>query len=359
MTTYSQGIERALEHAMAEDERVVIFGEDVEMLRRNLLVRFGAKRVRNAPISESAFLGAAVGAAMAGLRPVVEIMFVDFIAVALDPLLNHAAKLRAFSGERWNAPLVVRTACGGGYGDAGQHEQSLWGMLAGIPGLSVVAPSTPVDAAGLMLSAIADDDPVVFLEHKLLADYWLDYLGGASRQTISFDVPDGGARGLVASPPEPVPIGVAATTRRGSDLALVSVGVGARRCLEAATAMADRGVDCAVVDLRTVSPLDRAAILDVAETTGNVLAVDEAYVSGGLTGEIAAVLAENGSRASFARLAVTDPLPYSRTQEHHALPNVERIVAAAERLLSCTPLATRPRVPARVGRGNARVVRAD
>ncbi|MGZ4210784.1 MAG: alpha-ketoacid dehydrogenase subunit beta, partial [Actinomycetota bacterium] len=158
--SFADAIERAVATAMAEDERVVVFGEDVELIRRNLLVRFGPRRVRNTPISESAFLGAAVGAAMAGLRPIVEVMLVDFIGVALDALLNHAAKLETFSGGRWRAPLVVLAACGGGYGDAGQHEQSLWGMLGGIPGLAVVVPSTPADAAGLMLSAIAHDGPV-------------------------------------------------------------------------------------------------------------------------------------------------------------------------------------------------------
>ncbi len=333
MTTFSEAIERALEQAMAEDERVVIFGEDVEMLRRNLRVRFGPSRVRNAPISESAFLGAAVGAAMGGLRPVVEIMMVDFIGVALDPLLNHAAKVRAFSGGRWNAPLVVRAACGGGYGDGGQHGQSLWGMLAGIPGLAVVVPSTPADAAGLMLSAIAHEDPVVFLEHKLLSDYWLDYRGGGNRDTVAFDVPERGAQGHVPSPAVPVPIGAATTIRRGADVALISVGVGVHRCMQAAEALAGTGLDCAVLDLRSVSPLDRQAILELAEATGHVLVVDEDYISGGLSGEIAAVLAENGSRASFARLAVTETLPYSRAQEDLALPSAQGIATAAQELV--------------------------
>ena len=334
MTTFAQAIECALERAMSEDERIVIFGEDVEMLRRNLLVRFGASRVRNAPISESAFLGAAVGAAMAGLRPVVEIMLVDFIGVALDPLLNHAAKLNVFSGGRWSAPLVVRAACGGGYGDGGQHEQSLWGMLAGIPGIAVVVPSNPVDAAGLMLSAIADDGPVVYLEHKLLSDYWLDYLGAGNRRTVSYDVPRDGARGFVHTPPTPVPIGVAAKVRSGSDLALVSLGVGVHRCVEAARTLAGRGVQCAVLDLRSASPLDRQAILELARVTGNMVAVDEDYISGGLSGEIAAVLAENSTGARFARVALTEALPYSRAQEDRALPNVQRIITAAENLLS-------------------------
>ena len=337
MTSFAQAIESALEQAMSDDERVIVFGEDVQMLRRNLLVRFGASRVRNTPISESAFLGAAVGAAMAGLRPVVEIMLVDFIGVALDALLNHAAKLEAFSGGRWSAPLVVRAACGGGYGDGGQHEQSLWGMLAGIPGLSVVVPSTPADAAGLMLSAITDDGPVVYLEHKLLSDYWLDYMGAGNRQTVAFDVPEIGAHGFVNTPPTPVPIGIAATVRSGADVGLISLGVGVHRCVEAATMLAERGIECTVLDLRSASPLDRRAIVDVAQLTGRIVAVDEDYISAGLTGEIAAVLGENASHAEFARVATMDTLPYSRAQEDDALPNVQRIIAAVERMLRGKP----------------------
>ncbi len=206
-TTFSAAIEHAIAVAMAKDPRVVVLGEDVRLLRKEAYVRFGGDRVLDSPVSESALLGAALGSAMAGLRPVVEIMFVDFIGVALDQLLNHAAKVEAFSGGRWQAPMVVRAACGGGYGDAGQHEQALWGLLAGIPGLSVVVPSTPADAAGLMLAAIDHPGPVVFLEHKLLSEQWLDYVGGTSRDSVHFDVPIAGAQGEVADPPETVPFG--------------------------------------------------------------------------------------------------------------------------------------------------------
>jgi pyruvate dehydrogenase E1 component beta subunit len=333
--TYAEAIERALAQGMAADERIVILGEDVHVLRQALAARFGAERVLPAPISEAAFLSAGVGAAMAGLRPVVEIMLVDFIAVAFDALLNHAAKLEAFSGGRWRAPLVVRAACGGGYGDGGQHEQALWGMLGGIPGLSVVVPSTPADAAGLMLEALRADGPVVFLEHKLLADYWLDYLGAGGRENVSFDVPAGGARGWVEEPLAPLPFGLAARRREGEDLSIVSLGVGAHRALEAAEALAGRGIDAGVVDLRSVAPLDREAIV-AAAATGRVLAVDEDYVRGGLSGEIAAVLAEERTGAAFARVAVTDTLPYARHLEDQALPSVPRIVAAAEGLLEAS-----------------------
>jgi len=331
--SFAQAIERALDVAMERDPRIVIFGEDVSLLRRNLVVRHGRGRVMDTPISESAFLGAAVGAAMAGLRPVAEIMFVDFIGVAFDALLNHAAKFSAFSGGTWNVPMVVRAACGGGYGDGGQHSQVLWGMLAGIPGLSVVAPSTPADAAGLMLAAIEHDGPVVFLEHKLLSDYWLDYVGGASRQTVTFDVPPAGAKGVVPLPLVPIPLGKATVRRSGCDVTLISLGVAAHRCLQAAELLAAQGVEATVLDLRTVAPLDCQAIVDVAEAIGRVVVADEDYVRGGLSGEIAAVLLEARLACQFARVAVESTIPFSRAREQKTLPNVQRIVAAVRKML--------------------------
>jgi len=328
--SYAGAIEAALEKAMAEDEAVITFGEDVTMLRRNLFVRFGPGRVRQAPISEAAFLYAGVGAAMAGMRPVVEIMMIDFIAVAFDALLNAASKLGAFSGGRWSAPMVVRAACGGGYGDGGQHEQALWGTLAGMPGLDVVVPSNPADAAGLMLSAIRSDGPVVFLEHKLLSDYWLDYLGGASRDTVRFDVPAAGASGEVTL--EEVPIGVAKVVRRGSDITIVSLGVGVHRALEASRRLSGRGVDAEVIDLRTVAPLDREAVTASAKKTGKVLVVDEDYLAFGLSGEVAAVLAESGVTAAFARVCTEDVIPFARHLEAAALPGADRVFEAGLRL---------------------------
>lgn len=328
-TSFSQAIDRALAQAMARDPRVVVLGEDVRLLRRGTFVRFGGDRVVDAPISESALLGTALGAAMAGLRPVVELYFVDFVGVALDQLLNHAAKLEAFTGGRWHAPLVVRAACGGGYGDAGQHEQALWGLLAGIPGLTVVVPSTPADAAGLFLSAVEHPGPVVFLEHKLLSEQWLDYVGGASREGVSFNVPPAGARGEVAETPVPVPLGVAALRRQGSDLALVSLGVGVHRCLEAAELLEAEGIWAAVLDLRSVAPLDVQAILDLARRTGRVLVVDEDYTRGGLSGEVAALLGEHGVRSAYARVTTEETIPYARALEAAVLPNVERIIVKA------------------------------
>jgi pyruvate/2-oxoglutarate/acetoin dehydrogenase E1 component len=242
--SFAEAIEDALAQAMAADDRIIVLGEDTPGLRMNLYARFGEARVRPAPISESAFLGAAVGAAMAGLRPVVEIMLVDFIAVAADALVNQAAKLAAFSGGRWKASMVVRAACGGGYGDGGQHEQALWAWLAHIPGISVVVPATPDDAGGLLLGALSHGGPVVFLEHKLLADYWLDYLGSGGRTNLSYDIPPAGARGPVPDSWQPITLGSSRLRREGGDLTIVSVGVGVHRALEAAERLAaDRGAE--------------------------------------------------------------------------------------------------------------------
>jgi len=331
---FAEAIEDALAQAMANDQRIVILGEDVHMLRVNLFARFGKDRVRSAPISEGAFVGAAVTAAMAGLRPVVEVMLVDFIGVAMDALLNHAAKIERFSGGKWKVPLVVRAACGGGYGDGGQHEQSLWGWLAHIPGLTVVVPSTPADAGGLMLSAITHEGPVIYLEHKLLSDYWLDYMGAGGRKTVEYDVPSQGAKGPVPDEWEPVPIGKAIVRRKGDDITMVSVGVGVHRSLEAANELEKHGISATVLDLRTVSPLDKKAVCDSVLQTGRLLVVDEDYQSFGLSGELAAVVLEERAPLKYDRVCTEDTIPYSRNLEDQILPNTQRIVKSALRLMA-------------------------
>jgi pyruvate dehydrogenase E1 component beta subunit len=330
---FSEAIDEALAHAMADDPRIIVFGEDVPLLRRNLLVRFGPNRVRGTPISESAFLGAGVAAAMAGLRPVVELYMVDFIGVAMDALLNHWAKLESFSGGKWSAPLVVRAPCGGGYGDAGQHEQSLWGWLAHIPGLAVVVPATPADAGGLMLGALSHDGPVVFLESKLLSKSWLEFLGSGGRRTVEYDVPAEGARGPVPRKWEPVPLGQAVLRRAGEDVTLVSAGVGVHRALEAADALAEEGISAGVLDLRTISPLDKATLCEVVSQTGRLLVVDEDYESFGLSGEVAAVVLEAGIPVKYARVCTQTTIPYARHLEDQTLPNVARIRAGIDQLM--------------------------
>jgi pyruvate dehydrogenase E1 component beta subunit len=331
--TFAGAIEAALAQAMAEDERIIILGEDVQMIRVNLFARFGKERVLATPISESAFLGAAVSAAMGGLRPVVEIMLVDFIGVAMDALLNHAAKVEAFSGGKWKVPLVVRTACGGGYGDGGQHEQSLWGWLSHIPGLTVVVPATPADAGGLMLAAIDHEGPVIFLEHKLLADYWLDYLGAGGRKTVTYDVPEKGAAGPVADPLEPVPIGKAIVRRDGSDLTVAGVGVSVHRAMEAAEALQQQGISAEVLDLRTVSPLDDELIIESVSKTGKLLVVDEDYREFGLSGELAARMLESGVPVKYDRVCTEQTIPYSRDLEDRTLPGATRIIDSALKLV--------------------------
>ena len=325
-------VDRAIEDAMARDESIVLIGEDAPLLRAPLFARFGAARILAAPISEAAFLGAAAGAAMAGLRPVVELYMVDFVAVAADALINHAAKVQTFSGGRWKAPMVVRMGCGGGYGDGGQHEQSLWGWLAQVPGLRVVVPSNPADAGGLMLSALLDEGPVLFLEHKLLADYWLDYLADGGRTNLDYDIPEAGIRGEVPRSWSPIPLGEAKTVRDGHDLTIATLGVSVHRALAAADELAREGVQAGVIDLRSVSPLDRRAVSEAVAKTGRLLVVDEDYKHFALSGELAAIVLEAGLHPQFARVCVEDTIPFDRRREAAALPNVSRIVAAAKGL---------------------------
>jgi len=331
--SFTRAVDDALAQAMADDPRIVVFGEDIPLLRRDLLVRFGPQRVRGAPISESAFLGAGVSAAMAGLRPVVEVYMVDFLGVCMDALLNHAAKIEAFSGGKWTAPLVVRAPCGGGYGDGGQHEQSLWGWLAHIPGLTVIVPSNPADAGGLMSAALRRDGPVIFLEHKLLSEACLEFLGSGARNTVQFDIPSEGAKGDVPDKWEPLPIGKAVLRRAGRDITMTSVGVGVHRALEASRILEQQGISTGVLDLRTISPLDKTALCETVAETGRLLVIDEDYECFGLSGELAAVVMEAGVPCKYARVCTKSTIPYDRKRENQTLPNVRRICDSAAALM--------------------------
>jgi pyruvate dehydrogenase E1 component beta subunit len=332
--SFDDAIEDALMQAMANDEKIIIMGEDVHGLRLNLRVRFGRDRVLPTPISEAGFVGAAVTAAMGGLHPVVEVYMVDFISVAMDAILNHAAKIERFSGGNWKVPLVIRAPCGGGYGDGGQHEQSLWGWLAHIPGLVVLVPSTPYDAGGLMTSALVHDGPVIFLEHKLLSQSLLDFLGGGSRKNVKFDVPAEGARGGVPKIWEPIPIGQGVIRRDGEDLTIVSVGVSVHRALDAAVRLEKNGISAQVIDLRSVSPLDKKLVIGSVVKTGRMLVVDEDYQGFGLSGELAAVVLEAGVGIKYSRVCTIDTIPFSPLLEYQTLPNVERIVDSAVKLVN-------------------------
>lgn len=251
----------------------------------------------------------------------------------MDGLLNHAAKVEAFSGGKWKAPVVVRAPCGGGYGDGGQHEQSLWGWLAHIPGLTVVVPSTPADTGGLILAALQHDGPVIFLEHKLLSETWLEFLGSGTRRTVQFDIPAEGAKGAVPEKWEPLPMGKAVLRRAGGDVTIVSVGVGVHRALEAAEALGSEGISAGVLDLRTVSPLDKTAVCEAVAKTGRLLAVDEDYEGFGLSGELLAVVLEAGISCKYARVCTPATIPYARRLEDQTLPNKKRIYSSIKQLM--------------------------
>jgi pyruvate dehydrogenase E1 component beta subunit len=333
MMSFANAIEDALSQAMADNPNIIILGEDVHTIRRNLYTRFGKDRVRATPISESAFVGAAVTAAMSGMRPVVEVMLVDFIGVAMDAVLNHAAKIETFSGGKWDVPLVIRTACGGGYGDGGQHEQTLWGWLAHIPGLSVVVPSNPTDAGRLMLSSLTSPGPVVYMEHKLLADYWLDFLGSGGRKTVKYDVPETGAKGEVPENWTPLSFGEANILLDGEDLTIISVGVGVHRALEAEIILRDKGISAGILDLRTILPLDEVTVCNIVSKTGRMLIVDEDYQGFGLSGELSAIIMENDIRTKYRRVCTQRTIPYARHLEDQVLPNTQRIIQAALELM--------------------------
>ena len=332
--SFAHAIEDVIANQMMADDSIIYFGEDAHTMRRNLYVQFGADRVRSTPISESAFIGAAVTAAMSGLRPIVDALLVDFLGVAMDAILNHAAKVEAFSGGKWQVPLLIRASCSGGYGDGGQHEQSLWGWFAHIPGLTVVVPATPADAGGLMVSALKHDGPVIFLEHKLLADDWLDFVGAGGRKTVTYDVPKEGRYGKVPSSWKGIPFGQAEVKCEGDDISIVSVGVAMHRTLEAAGVLLKEGISAEVIDLRSVQPLDAQALCASVQKTGRLLVVDEDYQAFGLSGEVAAVVLEQGIPFQYARVCTQGTIPYDRVREDQALPNVPRILAAARRLCS-------------------------
>jgi pyruvate dehydrogenase E1 component beta subunit len=328
--TFRSALNEALHQEMAADPRVVIFGEDITGgkggdaeedawggafgVSKGLLHKFGPNRVLDTPITESAFVGAAAGAALTGLRPVVEIMFVDFIGVCLDQVMNQAAKFRYMFGGKTKTPMVLRATFGGGARSASQHSQALYPMLTHIPGLKVVIPSNPADAKGLLIQAIRDDDPVVFLEHKMLYD------------TVG-EVPD---------KPYTTPFGEARVVREGKHATVIALGRMVSRAEEAAKTLAAEGIQVSIIDPRTTSPLDSDTILEFAEETGRVVVVDEASPRCGMAADIAALIAEEAFDALEAPvLKVTPPhtpVPYAPALEDAYLPSADRIVEAVRRV---------------------------
>jgi pyruvate/2-oxoglutarate/acetoin dehydrogenase E1 component len=328
--TIARAMSEALTQEMARDPGVLVLGEDIGKLggvfgtTQGLLDQFGPDRVRDTPISETAFIGAAVGLAASGMRPVAELMFVDFFGVCMDAIYNLAAKQSYFSGGKVRCPLVIMTSVGGGYGDAGQHSQCLYATFAHLPGLKVVIPSNARDAKGLMLAAIRDDNPVVFMFHKALQG--MGWLGTVQRSIT--DVPEGDYT---------TPIGEAAVVRAGTDVTLVGLGLTVHLALDAAASLAKQGVSAEVIDLRTISPLDRTTIRASAAKTGRLVVVDDDYLSFGVAAEVIASVCEHGGAALKCppmRIAHPDiPVPFTPVMEHFVLPSAEKIVAAVQAML--------------------------
>jgi Pyruvate/2-oxoglutarate dehydrogenase complex, dehydrogenase (E1) component, eukaryotic type, beta subunit len=314
---------------MARDPSVFYLGEDVGPYggifssTTGLQEKFGAARVIDTPISETAFIGLAIGAAVEGMRPIVELMFADFMGVCLDQIYNHMAKIHFESGGNVKVPMVLTTAVGGGYSDAAQHSQCLWGTFAHLPGMKVVVPSNPYDAKGLMISAIQDDNPVVYMFHKgVMGLPWM-----AKNHRSTDDVPDASYT---------VPIGKARVVRPGTDVSVVTLSLSVHHALDAAESLADKGIDAEVIDLRSLVPLDRDTILESVAKTGRLVVVDEDYLSFGLSGEVVATVTDVDPgmlRAPVARVANPDvPVPYSRPLEYAVLPRQDRIEAAIHRV---------------------------
>lgn len=330
LLTTAKAISEAIAQEMERDPSVFVMGEDIGVYggifgaTDGLLARFGPDRVMDTPISETAFIGAATGAAVSGMRPIVELMFVDFFGVCMDQIYNHMAKIHYESGGNLKVPVVVTTAIGGGYGDAAQHSQTLYGLFAHVPGIKVVIPSTPYDAKGLMISAIRDDNPVLYMFHKgIMGLGWM--------------TPNPRATGEVPEEPYTVPIGRADVKREGEHVTIATVSLMVHRALDAAEDLAKDGIQAEVLDLRSLVPLDREAIVASVAKTHRLLVVDEDYRSFGTSGEVITTAVEGAFDyldAQPARLAYPDvPIPYSRPLEQFCLPNAERIAQAARELV--------------------------
>ena len=317
---FSQAINKALDDAMQADPSVVLFGEDVAVpggpfaVTRGLLAKFGEARVRDTPISEAAIAGAAVGAALSGLRPVIEVMFMDFMTFAMDALVNQAAKAHFMFGGQCSVPMVVRTPHGGGLNAGPQHSQCLEAWFAHVPGLKVVIPSNPADAYGLLRSAIADPNPVIFVEHKGLYT----------------------TKGSLPEVPPAVPLGKARTARSGRDVTVATYGAPVAWSLRAAEALAADGIETEVIDLRSLQPWDEAAVFDSVSRTRRLVVIHEAVTPFGPGAEIAARIGERAFgllKAPIRRVgAEFMPIPFARSLERACLPDDARIAEAVRRV---------------------------
>ena len=329
--TMAQAISEGISQEMTRDSNVFVMGEDVGSYggifgaTGGLLEKFGKDRIIDTPISETAFIGAATGAAAAGLRPIVELMFVDFFGVCMDQIYNHLAKNTYMSGGHVSLPVVITTAIGGGYGDAAQHSQCLYAIFAHMPGIKVVVPSNAYDAKGLMVQAIRDNNPVIFMYHKgIMGLPWMAFFEGSSNEV-----------------PEDLyvlPFGKANIIKEGSDLTIVTISQMVQKAVLAAKVLELQSIHAEVIDLRTLVPMDTETVLKSVRKTGRLLIVDEDYLGFGLSGEISAVIAENldsvSLKAPIKRLAVPNvPIPFSRPLEQFVIPQVSNIVLAAQELM--------------------------
>lgn len=319
--TYGQALRDAMREEMLRDPKVFLIGEDLGVYggafatTRGLVEEFGEERVRDTPISEAAIAGVAAGAAMTGMRPIAEIMFMDFVTIAMDQVVNQAAKVRYMFGGAAKVPMVLRMPGGCGTGAAAQHSQSLEAWLAHVPGLKVVMPSTPYDAKGLLKSAVRDDNPVIFIEHKLL-------------YKTKGEVPDGEYT---------VPLGKGDVKRRGSHLTIIAMSYAVLKALQAAEQLAAEGIEVEVVDPRSLVPLDVEMILESVRRTGRAMVVHDAVRRAGFGAEIAAVITEEAFDyldAPVVRLAGKEvPVPYNRHLEYACVPQVPDIVSAGRALV--------------------------
>ena len=321
-TTYREAMRAAIREALLRDERVFLMGEDVGRyggcfaVSKGLLDEFGPERIRDTPLSESAFVGAGIGAALGGMRPIVEIMTVNFSLLALDQIVNNAATILHMSGGQFNIPLVIRMTTGAGRQLAAQHSHSLEGWYAHIPGIKVLTPATLEDARGMLWTALEDPDPVLIFEHGLLYNM----------------------EGELAADAAAVDISHAAIRRPGKQLSLITYGGTLFKTLQAAEELAGDGIDAEVVDLRTLRPLDTATIIESVQRTHRAVIVDEGWKSGSIAAEIMARIMENAFYeldAPLARVCSAEvPMPYPKHLEDAAIPQVANIVAAARRVVT-------------------------
>jgi len=319
--SYLESVREALTQEMRRDPEVFMLGEDIGVyggafgVTKGMLDEFGPERVRDTPISEAAIAGAATGAALMGMRPVMEIMFMDFVTISMNQLVNQAAKIRFMFGGKASIPMVVRTPAGSGTGAAAQHCQSLEAWFVHVPGIKVVAPATAYDVKGLLVAAIRDNNPVLFMEHKLLYR----------------------SKGAVPEELYTLPLGQAEVRREGRDVTVLAYSIMVPRALEAAGQLAAEGIEVEVVDLRSLKPLDKETIVRSVSKTGRALITHESPQTGGFGGELAAVIAESEAfdylDAPIRRLGGRDiPIPYNRGLERATVPQVEDIAAAARQL---------------------------